>query len=562
MSRGFAGILAVTILLLPAAGALQSPAAAAPREDAKLVPFTREQMEALVESPALASPPVPDPDSGSLSPIALPLGLLQNDCGAMRDAPASRAEAVPLASSVDCLGTVAWADTADAYRFEATRGDVLDVTLTFYDGYSLQACLTTPSGEPSRCAYGVGPAGRLHWTAAESGTWFLDVVRTRGGTGGGDYRLQMAARTPVTDDDCGAGADAGNSTADAVAFALPGACVGEVNSLLDAADWLAVTLTRGQAFHVTVESSGVPSACVRDAAGATLDCAQDVYPPQFGEVRTSELYFEAPVDGAYHVSVHAGGPPASGPYRVTFTPAARQDDCGTGADASRYAVPDAPLAPPASCSGVIAYAVGDDLDAFLFDAPAALRVTLDVPARATLCLLNPTGDFGACAFSWQAGETLSFPYQAAEGGRWELWVWVPFASRANFTYALTVEPFTPTPQDDCGTGRDAADDMTHHPHVASIDCGGVLLGTEGDYADLYSFNTTEAGNVTVTATGTPGKRLHVCMTDGRSWWHCAEGDGAVAVTRPTDGPAHWHVDVSSYEETDGAYTLALDVAPA
>lgn len=565
MPRALAGVLAVSMLLLPAMGAaLPVPRGAGDwGGEARVVPMTRDEMESL-RAPA-AAPPLPPPLSGgSLSPVPLPGGLLQNDCGSMGDAPASGEGAVPVAPPVECVGTLAWDDERDAYRFDAARGDVLDVGVTFYDPYRVRACLVAPSGARPACAWGLGP---LRWTANETGAWSVEVAWQRASWdwwGGDDYVLRLVLAPPSPPDDCGTGRDAGGSAGSAVAFAAPGACAGEVNSELDEEDALAFAALRGQAFHVTLASRAYPSVCLYGPDGESwLDCGQAVHPPERGPVRTSELYFEPPADGTYHLRVVARSGAGSGPYVVSLAATEPQDDCGTGSDASGYAVPDAALEVPAACIGVLAIPVADDFDAYVFDAPSALRVTLAAPGvRATLCLLNPSGEFGACAFAREAGEPLSFPYQAPEGGRWEVWIWAPFAPRANASYELGVSAFAPTPQDDCGTGRDAADDWDPHPHVASIDCEGQLLGTEGDYRDLYSFDTTGAGNVTVSATGAPGKLLQVCLTGGPWRWRCAEGNGAASVRLPAGGPVHWHVLVSSFEESDGAYRLALDAQPA
>lgn len=537
-------LLALLILAFPGAAAPLVQAAAEEPVPAvgAAVPMTREELLRHLDAPQPA--PASEPASAPFPRLPL-LGLVQTDCGQLGDAPATREDAREVDAPVACDGTLAWDDVKDAYRIRADHGDLITANVTSNAPSQVEVCLFAPSGEKTLCGR---EFNRLRWTAHETGDWtaIVSVDRNRFFESKG-YQLALAVVAPPTPDDCATGTDAGDGLAGAIRLHVSDVCAGYVNARLDPTDAYALALAAGEAVSVSMapEDGLYTHACLHVADGMVLvDCV-------WGK---GQAYLMAPSSGDHLLTVRSHHPSVTGSYVLHVDPAPPQDDCGAGIDAASFH-PAAVPTPPVECGALLAEALGDDLDVFRFQGPEAVRLVLESQG---------TGEFGACLFAPEqegacvrsrAGESFTLPLMAVAAGEWELWVvaW-PFDVKADVSYAFRLESFTPAPQDDCGSGRDAASGNWTAPLPESGACGGILRLSDGDWHDGYTFEIPQAGTVTANVTlASPDATAWVCLYAGS--WQCDESRGSVSLTVQASagvtGQLHvspgWQPEESSYE---------------
>lgn len=524
MSRCLLLLLATLLLSAPATGALVTPLATGPALaaapdagatvplakplDAPVGPsFGHEEKLSTARMPT--SRPFADNDPDPFAGIPF---LDGGDCGTGGDA-GWRHDPTPMDGPGSCEGRVGGHDWEDVYSIEvdgprilgagiAVTGPSVGYVCVYHnmsDFYRTLRCDDGREGAPAHTATYV----------ATPGTWHVLVESSEELS----YGLTVEIHGWETPGDCG-DADAPDARDDG-AFSLAGACVASLDPETDRTDWYALHVGAGEAVTLTVAPNRGLDAdvCVYDAAHL-VDCS--IRP--VGDV--DRILLQPSEARDYLVKVYWWD--GAGTYDVRAEPAALQDDCGSGADHGTRYVPAA-IALPVACVASLDPNAGDSWDSFSMVLPdRGVRVRLDAPADGLVaCLYESRSGWPVRCTSGQAGAS-TFAYQANVPAA-SFVVAVFSRTGAAAAYPLFIDPFVPTPQDDCASGRDAGNfPSTAVPLPSDGACSGALLASEGDDSDGVTF-AVPPSTVRASVRGTSAEFhacLHLPLGNGRSSTHC------------------------------------------
>ena len=191
----------------------------------------------------------------------------------------SRAGVVNSAADQDWFGINLVA--GQSYIFDATGTTLSDPTLTLHNAAGTQLAFNDDGGP--------GLNSRIEFTAATSGTYFLDVGGFSSLTGG----YNLSTRIDDVSDDV--------NTIDSIA--ANGSRSGAINSVNDQ-DWYSIAMTAGQSltFDAIGGTLSDPTLAVRNSAGTQLAFNDD-----FGGSLNSHISFAAPSTGTYFLDVGGFG---------------------------------------------------------------------------------------------------------------------------------------------------------------------------------------------------------------------------------------------------------------
>lgn len=205
---------------------------------------------------------------------ASPSPVAQSDCAVAGDVGNGVTSARPLGRAGSCDGALDAdsGDLADWYAIDAEAGEPITAVLT--QGADL--CVFAPGAlVATECSTFPGEARDVvEVVASDAGTWRIRVFT---GSGAPTYHLD-AHHTPLQDD-CGSGADAGDSFGTATPLDLGApftACAGGFPQYLgDTRDWYAIQLTDGDALRVIARAPLLAPVrvCLHDPAGSAAACA-------------------------------------------------------------------------------------------------------------------------------------------------------------------------------------------------------------------------------------------------------------------------------------------------
>ncbi len=216
------------------------------------------------------------------------------------DAPGGSSTTEVLTAGAFVFGTASGADH-DWYRVDLVAGQVYASATESIGGTGADPYLSLRDSSGAEVAFdddsGPGQDSLIHYTAALSGTYYLDVSQF-GGTGSVSYAALMAQQINAPD-------QAAGSTATTATLAV-GAAVNGVIETFDDTDWYAVTLTAGQRYLFTLDAAGSPSLgdpylALYGASGATVLAFDD----DGGTGTNSALRYTATSTGTYYISAEA-----------------------------------------------------------------------------------------------------------------------------------------------------------------------------------------------------------------------------------------------------------------
>lgn len=567
--RSAALALAAALLLIPFASALSlEPVAPARAASAPVEVPLSVQQPAWANDPAvaLAPPKASLAPPGIAPPVGLPSGpASQDDCGTGTDAgyfTNGTSNATPIAFPADCAGTLGQNpayDTNDIYQVDVPRWGTLEASLALpgaSNGTKLGFCVgPLPfSYATDRCAYATPGAPARVATAQGPGPYFAWIYDS--GSSPATYRLTLDLRDWTLGADCNGG-DVGDTAADALLLQAPAACDAFLNPRDDPVDWYAIPVDGGHAVSLTMTPNAEADfdVCLyADPAGRPLDCS--VLP--MGQV--DRVLLAPSQGGTYYLRV-VQWDGAEG-YTLSAQPAAAQDDCGVGGDggSAYHAVA---LALPLACSGALDPAAGDHVD--LFRVPLSqggIRATLQgasAEGALRVCLYGPGESQPRVCGDETGVASVSVPYMSAQQGDWLVGVWA--LSPDAGAYTLDVAGFDPTPQDDCGSGVDAADAHAQPaPLVAPFACGGTLRLSEGDTLDRYRA-ALPPSSVALTF-GSASPALDLCVsTPDVSRCYASDG-GTVEIQLQALRAGNWTFSIVSKGHEDATYSLGVALGPA
>lgn len=378
--------------------------------------------------------------------------------------------------------------------------------------------------------------------------------------------VQALPVTPADlQNDCGSGADAGDSLDAALAIALPAVCVASL-AHDDARDVFAFDAVKDQRVDYKLEMDNRASALSRAVLSLTLlqsdlklcfvapSGATDCPAPHLADYGFS---FRAGETGRYHARVDAAGAKRF-EYRLEVAAAGppMHDDCATGQDAGETSASALRITAPAACDGVAFGSYRDFADWFVLHVPAGQRVALtgasDAPYGGTLCLGPASGQ--RC--TRQTG-TISLVGYALAAGDW--YVGLPNAYNAAYRFTVTVEPIPPA--DDCGTGGDAGGDHAAAALVAlPVACRGVLQDLAADGEDWFAFAAAE-GQV-LSARMTPDAVTDLCLHRPDGTLHECRTSSSLAshaLFLPLDQTGDWRLQLK-LRAPYGEYALTASLA--
>jgi pimeloyl-ACP methyl ester carboxylesterase len=191
-----------------------------------------------------------------------------------------------------------------------------------------------------------------------------------------------------------------------------------------------------------------------------------------------------------------------------------QNDCGTGGDAGNaFSTATAITTPKSSCAGSLATPI-DGQDWYQFPVTSGQQVNASmVPSGGAdfdLCVYGPSGNASGCS-SNGVGVAESVSLTAAVSGNWRVQVYRQGAAPPG-TYALSAAVVTP--QNDCGTGSDAANSFSSAPTLTlpASGCSGQLFsGNEIDGDDYYRFAIVAGDQIDASMTPNASANYDLCL---------------------------------------------------
>ncbi|HLF16824.1 MAG TPA: hypothetical protein VI796_05270 [Candidatus Thermoplasmatota archaeon] len=448
----------------------------------------------------------------------------QDDCGSQRDAsgwdPHHLGE-----PPIDCVG-VLWDGSDDTYTFTLAQPET-QLTILLDDLWDADAyvLVTGPDGK----TYGGDGWGVEHDfvvipatsspppEVAMAGEWKVEVLRHEGF---GTYRL----RAMVGEYDCGQVGDApDDSWASRDAGELDVDCVGtlplrvpdphQAAQARDPGDSYRFWAPEGQIVTVTVSSppeDGDFDFCLHQDNGDPL---WPYWCSQAGGAVPETVRYQT--DGAGYWVVVVTHKSGSHLYRLQAS-GEDANDCGLGHDASgSMHTPDARQAGDTPCAGTIP--IGDYYDHYAATGTIAggdLIVTLEADEGAGFyfCILDPSGNEYPCEEVESGDSATVARTNVGQSPGWRVRINMNGAFGG---YRLTIQ--TPGPQNDCGTGRDAGDQVAaadwpiFQPslHYGTNQCSGQLR--PGDRGDWFKVSLQAREGLKATMTPAPGADFRVCI---------------------------------------------------
>jgi hypothetical protein len=468
---------------------------------------------------------------------------------------ASRCPDYALTPPVDCEGDLQYVEHQNSgayYHWYSLAGGpwvTLNATLDAPPGVVFELC-AGPYAQSCALAAHDAPANVVI-DVRNVNTSSLRVMTLEGS---GTYRLRATVHGWDLADDCGPEADAPGTPGNATPLPFSAVCAGSLNPRDDLEDWRLLHLDASASVALAPNPEADFDLCVFAAADTTWPLECSVLP----RGSTDRVYVPGPGDYLVQAAHWSG---AEG-YALETLAAPAQDDCGAGTDAgSRHHFHRVAL--PLSCAATLAPDRGDAWDVYAFNDTGAggLRVQM-APSGADLDLcLYPPGRSLPIRCSFTESPVESIVHSTTRPGTWLVAV-LGFHGGEG-AYQLSIEAFTPTPQDDCGAGRDAGDGVT--PPVAlpaTVDCRGGLHVPEGDWADLYDIGTAPA-NLSITLRPDAPGAWAVCLQLG-SRPECGQRDatGAYRLDREVYGNVTARLVVRrDGDDATGPYRLVIEARP-
>ncbi|MEA3203441.1 MAG: hypothetical protein QOI63_1116, partial [Thermoplasmata archaeon] len=425
----------------------------------------------------------------------------QNDCGTGADAGGSFATAATIAlPQSGCQGAHPIAgDTQDWYQFTVNNGDQISASMTPATGANFDLCLSNPSGATVLCSSNTGSAtDSIAYTATATGSWRLDTYIA---SGTGTYSLSVSTVTPQND--CGTGADAGNSHAAASAITLPkSGCSGALTAT-DTQDWYKFTVSSGDVISLSLSPPGGAdfNLCLYNPSGSSVACST------LTGSSTDSVSYTANVAGDWRAYVYVAS--GTGTYSFSASAVTPQNDCGTGADAGGTSGTAATISVPQSnCQGAHPNA-GDNMDWYQFYANTGDQISASMTpatgANFDLCLNTPAGGTVVCS-SNTGSATDSVTYTATSSGYWKLDTYIT-SGTGTYTLSVSIVPA----QNDCGTGADAGNSHAGASLIGlpQSGCSGALTAT--DTQDWFRFASNNGETISISVTPPAGANFNLCL---------------------------------------------------
>lgn len=244
-------VLVAAVLVAPAALAEPWDVAAEAVKSAQALDGDLVVLPAALEEDAGDADAVPSLPEAPSAPDVSPL---LNDCEQGGDAGPTFNEARDVAPPVDCKGAFVLADLdeADWYRFDARDGDTLRVGVAPESTLSVRVCTAFKGslGVSKACTTGAGDGATVVRSdlLGSDAAWAVAIEKV-GGVGA--YHLQVDLVAGVAQDDCGTGADAGETSDAASAIDAPVQCRGKFR-LGDDEDWFAFQAQAGHQIRINL----------------------------------------------------------------------------------------------------------------------------------------------------------------------------------------------------------------------------------------------------------------------------------------------------------------------
>lgn len=239
------------------------------------------------------------------------------------------------------------------------------------------------------------------------------------------------------------------------------------------------------------------------------------------------------------------------PLAPAVAPLAGPDSCAADGDAGDAS--GEPIAAPAACVGSVS--LWDVADRYAFAAARGERVDVlvaaDVGMDVRACVQGPEGAHLGCRDATDEGAT--FAFAAFADGAYTLGIVRASSPAAGYRFELAVTDAPP--QDDCGTGGDAANLESFAAMLTlPVECAGSLGAGGIDGEDWYAFEVSGGPRLVAGITPAAGLAASVCLrAPGATYMSC--GANAVSVLNPAAGL--WRLRVRASGE--GAYGLSAGI---
>lgn len=488
--------------------------------------------------------------------LSLFLATPQNDCGTGDDAGDSVWTPSPITlPKVNCSGQLFWTnefDTEDYYQFPVSAGAQIDASMTPNASSNYNICIYNPVGTVvASCTSGsTGGTDTLSYVAPSAGDYRLRVTRA---SGTGSYTLSVSA---TSQNDCGIGADAGNTHGTASSISLPQSnCSATLHSTADLDDYYKFPVTSGQVINanMTPNAGANFNICLYNPSGSVVvSCTTG------GTGVTDSLSHTATTTGDYRLRVTRSS--GTGSYTMSASLGSAQNDCGIGGDAGgSHAAASSISLPKTNCSASLPG--GSDIeDWYQFSVTSGQQIVTSMTPNASadfdVCLFDPSGTSVGCS-AGGTGATDGVTYTAGVSGSWRFQVYIYGGSSGSYTMSVSAGA---APQNDCGLGADAGN--THGAasliSLPKTNCTATLVDSS-DIDDYYKFSVTSGQTINGSIVNNASSDYDICL-------YRPDGTTAVACTVSNDTITHvatvtgdYRLRVKRYSGT-GNYTMSVSTS--